>query len=130
MARKEELGRDPEGRYRRYIGWKLGNGTRPIQHLFRLGRDGAEAQRRNMRLERLWECVVDLWKLHKRNGRTDEPSPLWDDYTLAIGQAIAWGEEVCTLTPPPGVAPGVALEWLAVMAPVYPGMPLELPEDV
>jgi hypothetical protein len=129
MARKEELGRDTEGRYRRYLGWKLGNGPRPIQHLFRLGRDEKEARRRNMRLEQLWECVVDLWKLHKRNGTTNEPSPLWNDYSLAIGQAIAWGEESCTLTPPPGLQPGGDLHFLTIMRQWYPVIPLKLPGD-
>ena len=41
--RRQELGRDTEGRYRRYIGWKQGNG-RLVQHLFRLGRDKEQAE--------------------------------------------------------------------------------------
>jgi hypothetical protein len=130
MARKDEVGQDSEGRYRRYIGWKDNNSDRYIQHLFRLGRNREEAQRRNMRLERLWDCVVALWKLHKANGKTDAPCPLWDEYTLAIGQAIAKGAEVCTLTAPPGVQPGIALEWLAIMRQWYPVIPLKLREDI
>jgi hypothetical protein len=130
MVRKDELGQDSEGRYRRSLGWKVGNGNRMVQHLFRLGRDQQEAQRRNMRLERLWECVVALWKLHRANGKTDATSPVWDDYTLSIGQAIAHGEEDCILTAPPGVQPGIALEWLAVMRQWYPVIPLRLREEV
>jgi hypothetical protein len=130
VARKEELGRDTEGRYRRYIGWKEGNGDRAIQHLFRLGRDETKAKLANMRLERLWECIDALWKLNKSNGKTDAPIPMWDDYTLAIGQSIAKGEEVCTLTAPPGVPPGVALEWVALMQQWYPVIPLRLREEI
>lgn len=55
---------------------------------------------------------------------------MWDDYTLAIGAAIAKGEEDCTLTPPPGVRPSVALEWLAFMRQWYPVIPLKLRADV
>src|SRR5439155_25593722 len=115
MARKEELGRDAEGRYRRYIGWKWGNG-RPIQHLFRLGKDEDAAKAANRRLEQLWDAVVARWKRQTVEGSTDEPASVWDDITLNIGRAIAAGQTTCVLYPSPGMenmAPAAVAAWLA-----------------
>jgi integrase len=130
MAHKGELGTDSEGRYRRSIGWKPGNGAKPVQHLFRLGRDEEKARLANVRLERLWETVVARWKIYKAEGRTDEAGPLWDDVTLAIGQAIAKGEAVCTLNPPPNLegSPAAAASWVAVLQMQFPMIVLRLPE--
>lgn len=129
MARKEELGKDTEGRYRRYLGWKQGNG-RPIQHLFRLGRDEAQAKAANYRLEQLWDAVVARWRRWKADGKTDDPCPLWDDATLAIGHAIAKGQSTCTLYPPEGLGATGAATWLAVLQTQFPMIGLTLPEKV
>jgi hypothetical protein len=129
MARKEELGRDAEGRFRRYIGWKKGNGDRAIQHLFRLGRDKAEAERRNLLLERLWDCVCNVWKKDKGDGAPCSACPMWDDTTLAIGAAVARGEALCVLQPPAGLGAGAALLWLAAVQQRYPVVNLRLPEE-
>jgi integrase len=129
MARKDELGRDTEGRYRRYLGWKWGNG-RPIQHLFRLGRDEAKAKAANYRLEQLWDAVVARWRRWKAEGTTDEPSPVWDDTTLAIGGAIAKGQAVCTLHPPEGLGAAGAAMWLTVLQTQFPMIGLKLPDKV
>ncbi|HKI35737.1 MAG TPA: hypothetical protein VKA46_28030 [Gemmataceae bacterium] len=130
MARKDELGKDVEGRYRRYIGWKWGNG-RPIQHLFRLGRDEQQAKAANYRLEQLWDAVVARWKRQRTEGTTEEPAPVWDDITLAIGQAIAKGQTTCTLYPPPGMEnmhPAALATWLAVLQTQFPTIGLKLPD--
>lgn len=131
MARKEELGNDSEGRYRRYIGWKGGNG-RPIQHLFRLGKDEDAALAANRRLEQLWDAVVAGWKKARAEGTTDEPTPAWNDITLAIGQAIAKGQTVATIYPPPGMenmAPAAVAAWLAALQLMFPMIGLKLPEE-
>src|SRR5947209_4991760 len=104
MAKKNELGRDSGGRFRRYLGWKLGNGERLVQHLFRLGKDEVQAKIRNRRLEQLWDCIVARWKGWKTQGGS-EPCPLWDDETLAMGMAIARGDDVCTLPCMIGMGP-------------------------
>src|SRR4051794_15744587 len=98
MARKETLGRDAGGRYRRYIGWKAGDG-RPVQHLFRLGKDEEAARAANLQLERLWEGVKARWKRLKADGKTGDPMALWDEVTLTIGQAIARGAADCAVSP-------------------------------
>jgi hypothetical protein len=131
MAKKEELGTDSEGRYRRYIGWKWGNG-RPIQHLFRLGKDKEQAMAANRRLEQLWDAVVAAWKRRKAEQTTDEPAPVWDDTTLAIGQAIAKGQTVATIYPPPemeNMAPAAVGAWLAALQLQFPFIGLKLPDD-
>jgi integrase len=136
MGRKETLGQDSEGRYRRYIGYKNGNGGKMIQHLFRLGRDEAAAKTANVRLEQLWECVVARWRRLKGEGKTDEPSPVWDDTTLAIGHAIAKGEDSLTLQPLiPSLAGDRAGAYLEALRLVelqkdFPVIVLRLPESV
>ncbi len=100
--KKETLGRDVHGRYRRYLGWKF-NGTKLVQHYFRLGRDEAEARRRNGRLESLWDAVVARWRQQRAEGQPTTASPLWDDTTLTIAAGLAKGA-----TPPSPSSPPLA----------------------
>jgi hypothetical protein len=128
MAHKETPGRDSEGRYRRYLGWKRGDG-KFIQHLFRLGRDKTHAEAANVRLEQLWQSVEARWRRLRGEGRTDEPCPLWDEVTLAIGNAIAKGQADCVITPPAEAGHATALvTWLAVLQTQFPMIGLRLPE--
>ncbi len=47
--------------YVRSLGWlkREGHFSQPK---FYLGRDQAEAERRNLRLEQLWQSVVEMWE--------------------------------------------------------------------
>jgi hypothetical protein len=47
---KLTLATDARGNYRRDIGWKVGEGGKPIQQRFYLGRDRSEAMIRSLRL--------------------------------------------------------------------------------
>jgi hypothetical protein len=128
--RRQELGRDTEGRYRRYLGWKQGNG-RLVQHLFRLGRDKEQAERRNGRLEELWRCVEARHRRLRDDNQTTDPAALWDDVTLSIGAAVARGETACTVALPPGVEGTPAeqqLLWLYMLQRDFPGFTLRLPD--
>jgi integrase len=129
VAKKETLGTDAHGRYRRYLGWKF-NGVKLVQHLFRLGRDVAPAKAANLRLEQLWEAVVARWRRQHAEGKTADHCPLWDDTTLTIGAAIARGQTTCTLTPPDGGSPTAAATWLAILQGYYPMIGLRLPDKV
>src|SRR5262245_48727776 len=107
MGRKETLGKDANGVYRRYLGWKAvagGEEGKVIQHLFRLGRDEGKARLANLRLEALWAAVVARWQRLEAAGAAETQRPLWDDVTLAIGQAISKGEPSCPVSPPAAVA--------------------------
>ena len=132
MAKKDTLGQDAEGRYRRYIGWKPGNG-KLVQHLFRMGRDEQQAKAANLRLEQLWDAVAARWKRLSADGRTDAPCPIWDEVTLAIGQAIAKGQTTCILSPPAdagNIPPSALVTWLAVQQTEFPMIGLKLPGEV
>jgi integrase len=130
MHKKDELSQDSEGRYKRWLGWKHGNGGKMIQHLFRLGRDKEKALAANRKLEAVWESVVARWKERKARGGTDEPCPVWDDVTLAIGTAVARGEDYCVLQPLPGTSAPVAADWLAWEQAHFPMIRLRLPEEM
>src|SRR4051812_3974519 len=65
-TRKRELRPDPNGRYRPYVGWKMGEQGGRRQHRFNLGTDRKEAERRLARIRDLYDdnCRVvgeDLW---------------------------------------------------------------------
>ena len=128
--RREEVGRDTEGRYRRYLGWKQGNG-RLVQHLFRLGRDKEQAERRNRRLEELWACVEARHGRLRDNNETTDATARWDEVTLSIGAAVARGENVCTVALPSwveGKPTEQQLLWLYLLQRDFPGFTLRLPD--
>jgi hypothetical protein len=52
--RKTQLKPDAKGRYRPYLGWKVGDDGKRRQHRFNLGTDRKEADRRTARLRELW----------------------------------------------------------------------------
>ncbi len=71
-SRKNDLRPDAKGRYRPYLGWKIGeNGVRR-QHRFNLGSDRKEAEARMARLRELWA------EMEKLGG--DEP--IWASFPL------------------------------------------------
>jgi len=91
MARRNrDLSPDPQGRYRPYLGWKLGEDGKKRQHRFNLGTDRKEAEHRLAKIRQLYDenCRVvgeDLW------------SPL----ALSYAEEIAKGRRQITYFPPP-----------------------------
>lgn len=65
------------------------------QHRFYLGRDRAKATLANQRLDLLWDAVK-AYCARYRDGET----PVWDDTTLTIAQAVARGEFNCSVDVP------------------------------
>jgi hypothetical protein len=120
---KNILSQDGKGNYKRDLGWTA-EGKQPR---FYLGRDKAQAEKRALKLERLWELVEARWEsLRQRHAVLEEKwrqevergewrddmetlegvradwrrlleRPCWDSVTLAIADAIRKGEPVCTL---------------------------------
>ena len=70
MATKKAGGLTPDRKkgYVRSLGWVI-NADRYTQPKFYLGWDVTEAERRNLRLERLWRCVNEQWENHRPRSR-------------------------------------------------------------
>lgn len=79
-ARKTDLKPDAQGRYRPYLGWKLGEDGVRRQHRFNLGSDRKEAERRMARLRELWA------ESEKAAGE-----PTWTPFALGAANQIAQG---------------------------------------
>lgn len=80
-VRKTELKPDSKGRYRPYLGWKVGDDGVRRQHRFNLGADRREAERRMARLRELWE------ENEKVAGE-----PTWTPFALSAANSIAQGD--------------------------------------
>jgi integrase len=111
MARLVKLGRDARGNYKK----DLGN----PQRRFYLGRDSLEAQTRALKLEKLWACVETAWQ-HER--KTERPE--WDEYSSAIGLAVARGDEQAAIPFPADLSPVAALNKFRELEATYPGFRL------
>ena len=79
-ARNTELKPDQKGRYRPYLGWKVGEDGERRQHRFNLGADRKEAERRMARLRELWA------ENEKAAGE-----PTWTPFALSAAISIAQG---------------------------------------
>jgi hypothetical protein len=120
---KNILSQDGKGNYKRDLGWTA-EGKQPR---FYLGRDKTQAEKRAMKLERLWELVEARWEAMRQRhavleekwrqevergewqddmptlGRTRArwkkllEGPYWDSVTLKMADAIRKGETVCVL---------------------------------
>lgn len=86
-SRERDLRPDPQGRYRPYLGWKLGVDGERRQHRFNLGTDKREAERRMALLRSIWEENC------RQNGDNWEPS------VLVFAEAVARGEQQILLQP-------------------------------
>jgi hypothetical protein len=75
---------DKEGRYSRQLGWKRNEQGTLVQHKFYLGTDERQAERRNHKLEELWERIEELWGQVVHLPGNDQPT--WDNMTLEIGR--------------------------------------------
>jgi hypothetical protein len=82
MGRKALLQPDARGVFSRQLG-RRSQGTQPK---FYLGRDAAEAQLRNARLEKLWALIVERARVEERG----QP-PVWTDNTLKVARWLAEG---------------------------------------
>ena len=83
-ARNRDLSPDPQGRYRPYLGWKIGEDGVRRQHRFNLGTDKREAERRFHKLRDLYE---ENLRVSCSGG--DE---LWSPLALSYAEKIAKGE--------------------------------------
>ena len=81
-SRKTDLRPDAKGRYRPYLGWKVGEDGVRRQHRFSLGTDRKEAEARMSRLRELW---AELERLAKG------VEPTWTPFTLNAADLIAQG---------------------------------------
>jgi len=79
-ARNTDLKADAQGRYRPYLGWKLGDDGVRRQHRFNLGTDRKEAERRMARLRELWAENEEV-----------AGEPTWTPFALSWGNQIAQG---------------------------------------
>lgn len=73
---------DRRGYYTRQLGWKLSGTGKLQQHKFILGTDRREAEKRDQKLQELWDIFA---------GTRSEPRPLWTDDLLHIASQIAKG---------------------------------------
>lgn len=81
---------DARGRYPREIGYKRNERNELVPHKFYLGEDLVEAQRRNVRLEELWEVI------ERDHEKFDWPVE-WNFLTMMIGREIAKGNYQITV---------------------------------
>lgn len=88
-SRERDLRPDPQGRYRPYLGWKIGVDDERRQHRFNLGTDKREAERRMALLRSIWDENC------RQYGDTWEPS------VLVYAEAVARGEQQILQRPVP-----------------------------
>ncbi len=98
-----EIGKKPNGR----------------PYRFYLGDDEKKAQANVARLEALWEAVEERWQEWRRDDRTDDPFPCWDEVTLTLARAIGKGEWTVKVEPPED-DPQVVAAWLASLHTYFP----------
>lgn len=98
MSEIVKMAVDSRGNFRRDLGWEAKDGGY-VQHRFYVGKDRAQAAIRVSRLERLWDAVERVWNEDRQQGRTAEPRPVWDVFTLSVGMAIAKGDETVEVDP-------------------------------
>ena len=79
--RKKSLNPGKDGQIWINIGWKLTKSGKRSQPKFCLGESLKDAERRNARIEQLWEDVERI-----------EHDPLWDDLTTEIAKSLGKGE--------------------------------------
>lgn len=70
------------GRYQAKLGKKKTKGGKIDGHKFRFTSDKKEAERRKVRIQELWDSIVE------RHGE----NALWDEYSLAVAKALEKGE--------------------------------------
>ena len=79
--RKKSLNQGKDGQIWINVGWKLTKSGKRSQPKFCLGASLKDAERRNARIEQLWEDIERV-----------ESDPLWDDFTTEIAKRLGKGE--------------------------------------
>lgn len=79
--RKKSLNFGKDGQIWINVGWKLTKSGKRSQPKFCLGESLKDAERRNARIEQLWEDIERV-----------ESDPLWDDFTTEIAKSLGKGE--------------------------------------
>ena len=88
---KKKWKADARGRFPRELGYKRNERGELVPHKFYLGQDLVEAQRRNVRLEELWEVIERDHEIF------DWSSGEWNGLTMMIGREIAKGNYQITV---------------------------------
>lgn len=128
------VAKDASGTFVRNIGWKQ-KGDGYVNHRFYLGKEStgvtlAEAQIRVVRLEQCWGAVETRWQQDRLT-----PRPVWDEFTLQIGSAVAKGETIVTVSPPADVLadgnddPATLVSWLRPEQEFFPFIRLTLDDQ-
>jgi len=124
-ARNRDLRPDPQGRYRPYLGWKIGEDGVRRQHRFNLGTDKREAERRFVKLRELFDENLRVYDA----GDED----IWSPLALSYAEKIAKGKYRISYPPlpPDGGYTDPLLEYAQMVHTVRGWFPsLELvPED-
>jgi hypothetical protein len=90
---------DRSGQYRRDLGWKLTRSGKRAQHRFYLGRDKNKAQVCETRLEAFWSDLEGYYAAERKG-----ESPVWEDWSLEIAEAITDGKmQISPPSPPPAL---------------------------
>ncbi len=124
-ARNRDLRPDPQGRYRPYLGWKVGVDGERRQHRFNLGTDKREAERRFAKLRELYD---ENLRVYGSGGQE-----LWSPLALSYAEKIARGEYRISYPPlpPDGGYADPLLEYAQMVHTVrgwFPSLDL-VPED-
>src|SRR5690349_8657423 len=88
------VAKDTSGTHVKNLGWMSESGKK--QHRFYLGKNAAEALVRAARLEQVWAAIEDRWRRRPEGAAR----PIWDRWSLSIGQAVSRGEAVCQVELP------------------------------
>jgi hypothetical protein len=87
---------DLTGQYRRDLGWKLTRSGKRAQQRFYLGRNKNTAQVSETRLEAFWSALEGYFAAERKG-----ESPLWEEWSLEIAEAITEGKMVIARPNPP-----------------------------
>jgi hypothetical protein len=89
---------DRTGQYRRDLGWKLSRSGKRAQQRFYLGRNKNTAHVSETRLEAFWSALEGYFAAERKG-----ESPLWEEWSLEIAEAITDGKMVIAPPHPPAV---------------------------
>jgi len=87
---------------------------------FYLGDDEKKALAHAARLEALWDAVEERWQEWRKEDRTDDAFPCWDETTLTLGRAVGKGEWTAKVEPPEDADEQEVAAWLASLRTYFP----------
>ena len=115
--RKKSLKADRKGQFWVNIGWKLTKNGKRSQAKIGLGESQKDAERRNARIEQLWEDIERA-----------EHDPLWDEFTFKIAKGLGKGELQHLVERQPDEDDGDYANRINLLSLRYPSIKL-VPED-